>query len=324
MSKNEDKNSIEPKSISYGRLGSMASFFMLGILCLLIYQNAASEKITLGTTEIMNFVFSVALSTASIILAVSAISLGKASEKAMIERSDESIKLQNEVFRLTNEALNRIQSSTGVTEKRIEDIISGRVGDISSKIAGVLDESGVTIKNRKFIEKEIRESLMKEVAVTEDTDAEKAAQQEERRKRNEARKEYENYMNRIIISLSNNKELTALKIGHGEFRGEGTELFDCIYKLEDKLIGISIFDSDVPFKEPTINTINGSDYLKKLIIEAKKDNYSNIILISKENEYSELLQENIQMYNHDIAKKIAYIHGPSETVTQLLFDKIKT
>lgn len=154
-------------SISFSLLGGLIIAFLLGFAAHAIGQNVGStDTLTFSTPELINFVLSVLLSGASIFLAVAAIALGKFSEQAMIQRSDESIRLQNEVFQKTTEALQRIESSTGVTEKRIEDIISGRVGDISQKIAQIASqkqgsEGGVKPKE---IEDMVRLSLMESLA----------------------------------------------------------------------------------------------------------------------------------------------------------------
>jgi len=128
-------------TISYKHVGIIVFSFSLGLIGALLISNSQSASTTsFSTTELIGFVMSVILSGASIVLAISAIALGRSSERAVIDRSDESIRLQNEVFVRTNEALQRIEASTGVTEKRIEDIITGRVGDISQKIAGLASE----------------------------------------------------------------------------------------------------------------------------------------------------------------------------------------
>lgn len=123
-----------PKSISYGKLGGFVLVFVVGVVVTLIFQNAIKiESITFSTVSLVSFLFSVVLAGASIFLAITAIALGKASEQAMIHRSDESIRLQNQIFTKTTDALARIESSTGVTERRVEDIISGRIGNISQR-----------------------------------------------------------------------------------------------------------------------------------------------------------------------------------------------
>ena len=109
----------------------MIVFIILGIVGDELVRNILKkESIIFSTISLITFSIGIILSGASIVLAITAIMLGKISENAMIQRSDESIKLQTDVFVKTIEALQAIKASTGVTQKRIEDIISGRVGDI--------------------------------------------------------------------------------------------------------------------------------------------------------------------------------------------------
>src|SRR6266851_9041264 len=94
-----------PAGVSYRQIIILAFSFLVGVVLSLVYKNAqASETISFSTASLITFLFGIALSAASIVLAVAAITLGKASEQAMIRRSDESIRLQNEVFIKTTEA----------------------------------------------------------------------------------------------------------------------------------------------------------------------------------------------------------------------------
>jgi len=85
--------------ISLRLLGGLAIAFLLGYAAYGLVQNIlAVGTLSFSTPELINFVLSVLLSGASIFLAIAAITLGKFSEQAMIQRSDESIRLQTEVF----------------------------------------------------------------------------------------------------------------------------------------------------------------------------------------------------------------------------------
>ena len=107
--------------ISLKLLSGLLVAFLAGYFTSNVIANANAVNVyTFSTPDLINFILSVLLSGASIILAISAISLGKVSEQAMIQRSDESIRLQNEVFLKTTEALQRIESSTGVTENELK------------------------------------------------------------------------------------------------------------------------------------------------------------------------------------------------------------
>ncbi len=125
--------------VTYAQLTIVAISAFIGAVAVLLFQKLVGGGMThMDTLGLIGFTLSVLLSGASIVLAVSAIMLGKFSEDAIIRRSDESIRLQNDVFLKTTDALQRIESSTGVTEKRLEDIVSGRVGALSKSRFGSL------------------------------------------------------------------------------------------------------------------------------------------------------------------------------------------
>lgn len=144
--------SVLNRDISYKQIFTVVFSFILGIAVILIIQNyIKSEIISFSTIDIINFLFSIALSSVSIFLAIVAIMLSRSSEKAVIERSDESIRLQNEIYLKTIDTLERIELSTGITEKRIDDIVSGRVKTIFSEKAVKINETEKNI----FLEHEL-------------------------------------------------------------------------------------------------------------------------------------------------------------------------
>src|SRR2546421_1337070 len=71
----------------------------------------SKQQITISTSALVSFVFTVALGAGSLILAILSISLSRQAEDALIRRSDEGIRLQNEVYLRTSEVLGTIQAS---------------------------------------------------------------------------------------------------------------------------------------------------------------------------------------------------------------------
>ncbi len=201
----------------------------------LVRNVSGAEKLTFSTTELVGFLLSVVLSAASIVLAIAAIWLGKVSELSVIKRSDESIRLQNEVFIRTTEALQRIEASTGVTEKRIEDIISGRVGDISHKIAELTSGRSGLSQDRQSLEEEIKRSILSGVR------SPKEEKEDEKRRKAiiQRRERYKLFHQALLTSFANKPNVTAMKLGDGSFQGEGEELFDVVVEINGKKIAAS-------------------------------------------------------------------------------------
>lgn len=152
--------------VSLWAIAAVAVSLTVGLAAGLSIRNLLSaEEIHFSTAGIVSFVFTVALGGSAIILAVITIVLSRGAEDALIRRSDEGIRLQNDVFVRTNEVLSRIQASTGVTEKRIEDIIAGRTSVIAAEVVekSLPAESGVSKQFIEKISKALADSLKSEL-----------------------------------------------------------------------------------------------------------------------------------------------------------------
>lgn len=231
----------EKGTIKLSLLATIIISFILGIVVTLISENVLEKEIlSFSTVGLIGFVLSIIFGGASIVLAINAIHLGRSSEDAIIKRNDESINTQNEVFQKTIEVLSRIESSTGVTEKRIEDIIAGRVGQIADKL------SYGNLTDRDRIEKELRRSLSRRLSPEE-----KELQEKMEKERNEAKERYDKYHESTLLQLSNEPEFNVLKLGdHGSYDGEGLKLFDGLFSISEKKVGISVFSNE-PLLETT-------------------------------------------------------------------------
>ena len=237
--------------ISFRLLGGLIIAFLLGCAAYGLAKNAVvGAPLTFPTPDLITFVLSVLLSGASMFLAIAAIALGRFSEQAIVQRSDESIRLQNEVFQKTTDALQRIESSTGVTEKRIEDIISGRVGDLSQKIAKIATEQQEG--ERKLGPNEIADLVKQSIYQSlgeQGLSSQRSSFEEERRRMKEAEElkakqkaEYEGQTNRLLRTLSSRDDLKAMKMGRGAVDAQGDGMYDGIYVTKDgKRLGVIDF-----------------------------------------------------------------------------------
>jgi hypothetical protein len=231
-------------SISYKQLAILAFTFVLGALLPYFISNQNAETLTTFTTiELIGLVLSVILSGASIFLAIAAISLGKISEQAMIQRSDESIRLQNEVFTKTMDALQRIESSTGVTEKRMEDMI----GLVSHKAAveATRGNKGFSM-DTQALEDKIKQSLKSELSSNTSRTGlwqdnlysfnEKMFKEEA-----ESEKAYHEAHDGLIFGIANLKGNKIEKMQHGSISKDGDDLFDSIFKSGKNRFAVSTF-----------------------------------------------------------------------------------
>lgn len=229
--------------VTYGQLTVVAISAFIGAVSVLLFQKLVGGGAThIDTLGLIGFTLSVLLSGASIVLAVSAIMLGKFSEDALIRRSDESIRLQNDVFLKTTDALQRIESSTGVTEKRLEDIVAGRVGALSQSIAEIATAQPRG-KRPRDLEEQIRNSILKELRPEIGVSAEmrQAALEERRRQVEDERKLYQKLLEELRITVANQEGVELKHLGEGKIQGEGLDLFDVAAKKGDKIFGFCLF-----------------------------------------------------------------------------------
>jgi len=317
MEKNKehsDKSHPLTYYVSYRQLGLLFLVFVLGIASFSLIQNLFSkETLQFSTISLIGFVLSVLLSGASIVLAITAIILAKDSEHIMTSRSDESIKLQNDIFIKTTDALKRIESSTDVTEKRIEDIISGRVGAISHQIADIaLQERG--LKDRTSFENEIRDSLLQQISPQKQIELQKEA--------HETRLKYKEFQKEVIDSFSSIPDVQIGKIGDGRFEGTGDDLFDGIFLLKGQRLGVSVFGSQ------HMKNIS-FDYIFKISNEIMKNRISKtyFVLDAPAEEQNQLVERYLpynEVLKDNVSDKIKIIAGTKDIIKKLLLDIFTT
>jgi hypothetical protein len=311
-------------TISFKLLSGLLITFLAGYFANNLIANANSISIySFSTPDLINFILSVLLSGASIVLAISAISLGKFSEQAMIQRSDESIRLQNEVFQKTTDALQRIESSTGVTEKRLEDIISGRVGDLSQKIARIATESKKSDGSLQpeEIEDLIRKTLLQSFGnygvfpsrhSLQETEALVASQKQKQ----EDREKYHGYHDKLEAAITQRSDLRALKLGQGTPSESGLKLFDdVIINKNGKKIGIIDFPSHM---EPSFVRQATENALKELQLNIPIVDFVQILIYESNTALESVYKEIVSIVDPVLKSKISFSVCPTDQIDKLV------
>lgn len=303
--------SSAPAQIAVSTLIYYVLIFILGGVAVFIFQKIpGNEQINFGATGLITFIFGIALSSASIMLAIAAISLGKSSERAMIERSDHSIKLQNEVFVKTTEALGRIESSTGITEKRIEDIIAGRAGDLSRAIAeNITDDSTSKPKDREKMEEEIKNSILSSLNEQQNKTRD-IARFEARKEAELAQKTYAEFIKKTLLFIANTGKVKSEKIGDGNATASGVELFDGIFNKDGYKIGVSVYTQNSKMIKHHISTFQ--DFIGNCASELANSSIHFVFIIfdspvDGESEYRKIYLKLSAIISQDVFKKIKFI-----------------
>lgn len=245
----EHKDNHKWRQIPIWLLATVLITFIVGVVVVLLVQSILlKNQLTLSPVAVISFVFTVALGAAAIILAIMTTILSRQAEEALMKRSDEGIKLQNDVFVRTNEVLSKIQASTGVTEKRIEDIISGRTSIIAQE---VLDKSlhGETALSGEMLErlkKDLAESLRSELIPLigiEPSDAVRKLSEMETRQRTqlEIKQRWKEFRRNVVNAVKNIPGIKLVCEAEGSYSGEIQEEFwDAVMILNGKNMALDI------------------------------------------------------------------------------------
>lgn len=300
-------NKSDAWNISYKQLGIICISFILGVIFALLLSNSqATSSTNFSTTELIGFVLSVILSGASIVLAISAIALGKSSEQVLISRSDDSIRLQTEVYTQTTDALQSIKASTGVTEKRIEDIISGRAGDISLQLAELARNETSGDFDITKLEEKVKKSLINTLE-NKDTDEERKKRQKRRDEYKQKREEYEKYHNKLVYALANKDNIKILKIGHGTPSAEQVEEFSCYDAVLEKNADRIAISTLEPIEGKVPIRIMG-DIITGLAKNIESDNISKLHLVlfeqCEDDDVFKNIKGSLSMLKDELSSKI--------------------
>ncbi len=312
--------------VSVSTLVTVAISLVIGGVGAMVLRNALeSEAIAFSTPALITLLFGISLSLASIVLAIAAISLGRNSESAMTRRSDESIRLQNEVFTKTTEALARIESSTGVTEKRIEDIISGRAGIISDRITEkLLQEPGLETKKRADIEQEVRESIMSQLTDLRPSTSSKESETQRRKKKEQAER-FADFHDSVLLAIANLDKIKALKVGEGYFDKTGDELVDGVYELKGRKIAVCVQSAHGGWLETSRNGILRQ--IRSLAGEVSKGVFAEVFMafdrdVNDETELKELLDDLRLITREELVEKITIVSGSADHVVSQISAKL--
>lgn len=279
---------------------------MLGIVSILTIKNyLQSEIINFSTLDLLNFVFSIALSASAIVLAITAIILSKNSEQFISHQNNESRDLQNEIFSRTIEVLGEIRSSSGITEKRIDDI-SKKIADVPRLTGGGREEK-------------IKEIMRRDLLST--------TSQLDKFKEKENKKE-EEFKNEVMLKIANTERVIAEKIGEGDFDESGKELVDGLFSLDAKKFSVSTFyinDHDGVFDVFGQDTYK--DYFLSLLREISSGTFFKSFLIfnkkvEEDPSFVELYKKTRSLLKDEIKDKLVIVSGQPEEIIKKIIESL--
>ena len=307
----EPSTKTPPPGIPYWLLATIAICLVVGVVVgLFINVSKDGAATSLTPMELLGFFVSVLIGGASIVLAIVAISLGKMSETALTDRGDEHLRLQTEIYTKTTEALQKIASSTDVTEKRIEDMISGRVSDISHDLARSFPGSR---KSPDDMEREIRQSIMGSIRRKESEEQ----RREEKKKEKEQEEAYQTAHKQALLAFANKQHTKVSKLEHGSPDDEGEGLFDALYIRKNEKIALSTFRPGSSDTVPRLFIINALSELQSESIN------SLVVLLFTDDETenkSVVIDKVLGVVPDDLSDRVQIVVSPLETVEETISD----
>lgn len=307
-------------NIKFSQLLLVVVCLVIGLIMNNLIQNISDkELLNFSTIELISFTITILLSASSFVLAILAISMSRSSEKLLIDRNDKGINQQSELFMRTIEILNRIESSTGVTEKRIEDIIAGRTGELTSKL---VRDKIIPQSSKEKLDKEFEIDQSKKFVSKEEKEREIAALQQKKEVLENALKYYKESTKNLFSKIANTDSINLINIGEGDINGSGDDLLDAFYKKGDFKFGICFYiETDFLNHKPKPDEYES--FVEKLIVEIKNNTF-NIVFITLDkqgtlfNLFNDILSQKSQIVKDEIMSKIKILVGDSNK----LYDEI--
>ena len=281
---------------------TVAITLVLGLVGGLVISTLLSQRqISFSVVSLISFVFTIALGSAAIILATITIVLSRHAEDALIRRSDEGIKLQNEVFVRTSEVLSKIQASTGVTEKRLEDIISGRTAPIVQEAVAKskLAEAGLNKQVIDKISKDLAESLKSEITPLVRFGPAKAEKklaeiESKQKKSEEITARWNEFRSQVVSEVLKIGGVELISETEGDAGSEISEEFwDLLIKANGKRFGFDIHTKEQVYEKEggfcglTSKQSSRSRLIKSLSWQAFQDNIDKVFVAFDEDVWSE-------------------------------------
>jgi len=337
----KEQRSRSVKSVPIWLLFTVALTFAVGLVSGLVIINLTTVSgNTLSTTSIISFAFTVALGAAAIILASLTIVLSRSAEDALIKRSDEGIRLQNDVFVKTSEVLSTIQASTGLTEKRLEDIISGRTGIIAQEVfersfpkgeTSLSSEAEDRLKNTlaDSLKEELLPLLRRRPLETE----RRLIEMEARQKRHiEASNRWKEFRQSVVTEMARLDQAKVLSETMGSFDADTMEEFwDVVLDIEGRRIALDIHTAeqigeDGTYSEWRESTKERSSFAKNIAWRAFEDKINTIFWVWSEDVSNEpAIIKLLKVLRASLRDTdLVLLHGDAAAVVQGLLSHIGT
>jgi F0F1-type ATP synthase assembly protein I len=318
------KSEKTPATVRVDFLTSLLIAFVSGVLVVGFALGWTSQKTSLDPLELISFTLTVLLSGASIVLAISAIGLGRSSEQTIMQRSDDGLHLQMQIFKDTQDALSRIETSTGVTKERIDDLLAGKAGPLAQALATEMAPG----KSRRMSEDRVKEVLERVVRGSSSSDGVLSPEfQHAQREAQAAHKAYSSFMETFLLEMVNEDAYSTIKVGEGSFGETGNDLFDGVFRKGDLFFATPTFSTSEHLKEHQFDGFDQyvhdvgkwvseeSNRIAIFVFDAAGDLYP---------KYKELFEGTSKLLNESISKRLYLVQGAMPGVAESVRKIVET
>lgn len=287
----------------------------LGMGIAFIIQNIlGKEQIVFSTLDLINLFLSFVLSGGSIVLAITAINLGKFSEKAITDRSDKSIELQTTIHNQTIETLRRIASSTGITEKRLEDFMKMDRSVDKAVQDTFPNPKTLSELDRNKISELLKQNMSQTIPESSQGDADEYIYARDRMRPVSTRAKYRAFKDSVLESIASEKDIEVIKKGEGNLGAKGHDLVDGVFKLNGATISVSTFFGS--------DTFDSNQYVFEIAKELQKNIFSKSFFVfdtlseEQQSRIKSAIAETGKLIAADMPKKIIVLTGSAESVSK--------
>jgi hypothetical protein len=306
---------VRPKSVAIETLGIILGSAILGSAAAVSIMRAMQGGVeTISTTGLLSFLLTLGLSVSAIVLAIAAIALSRAAERAIAQKSEEMSAMQTTMVAQTVAAIERMESSVLRMGEEIADTIYDNFemlaeeiqenlpsrdvlrADVAEAIERSLADAVVMIEPQdeaqeqpeeqeqpdeaELVEEEpaVEPEIVPEVAIEEEPPAPQPVTDEMREK---ADKKYGEFKDIVLLGVANYPGVIARKIGEGQYRTEGDDLVDGAFVVQNEKVAVCTFCTNQAivdrFMGETGDSFNG--FLKSLFSELKRGHFTRIFMV---------------------------------------------
>ncbi|QHI70426.1 hypothetical protein [Tichowtungia aerotolerans] len=288
-------STARPGSVAYKTLGLVIGSAIIGsAVTVLFLRIAEGGAETFSTASLMGFFFMVVLATSATALALSAISLSRAAERTMNQKSREISEMQVQVATQAAKTMGLLEESALLVGEEIVKSVCERFDMFRDDIRTELPRrevirTDVTEAVKQALsaihvassEKPVKERVEPSTAVVVEKPPPEKPEMSPEEAEEMADKKYGDFKDIVLLGIANYPGVIARKIGEGHYRTEGDELADGAFTIKHDSVAVCTFATGDVMESRFLGKTGDSfsDFLKSLFNELKKKHFTRVFFV---------------------------------------------